>query len=65
MAIVCMVGEELLRRRGIAARAFEALRQINVRMISLGASEINLSLVVAQKDAAAAVRSLHHAFFGY
>ncbi len=62
MAIVCMVGEGLLRRSGIAARAFEALKEINVRMISLGASEINLSLVVADTDADKAVRLLHRAF---
>jgi aspartate kinase len=63
MAIVCMVGEGLLRRGGVAARAFEALREVNTRMISLGASEINLSLVVDAADADMAVRSLHRAFF--
>jgi aspartokinase len=33
-------------------------------MISMGANEINLSLVVERKDEARAVRLLHDALFG-
>ena len=36
---------------------------INVRMISQGASEINMSFMIDEDDADEAVRSLHAAFF--
>ncbi|MBS1784756.1 MAG: lysine-sensitive aspartokinase 3 [Acidobacteria bacterium] len=60
-AIVAVVGERLKRTPGISARAFAALQGINVEMISMGANEINLSLVVRAEDAPEAVRRLHGA----
>jgi aspartate kinase len=62
-AIVCLVGEELRSTPRIASRVFTALGDINVRMISQGASEMNLSFVVREVDADAAVQRLHAAFF--
>jgi aspartate kinase len=62
-AIVCLVGEGIQSTPGIAARAFGALGEINVLMISQGASEINLSFVVREDAAAEAVRRLHDEFF--
>ena len=50
-------------RTGIAAQVFNAVRHINVRMISQGASEINMSFMIEEDDADEAVRSLHAAFF--
>ena len=63
MAIVSLVGRGFVRRAGLAARVFQALRDINVVMISFGASEVNLSFVIAQDDAEKAVRLLHREFF--
>jgi aspartate kinase len=63
MAIVSVVGRGFLRRAGLAARVFQALREVNVVMISFGASDVNLSFVVAQDDAEPAVRRLHAEFF--
>jgi aspartate kinase len=63
-AVLALVGEELRRTPGIAARALGALGDINVEMISLGSNEINLSLIVASEAAAEAQRRLHAAFFG-
>jgi len=60
-AIVAVVGERLKHTPGITGQAFGALRDINVEMISMGANEINLSIVVRQEDAREAVRRLHHA----
>jgi aspartate kinase len=62
-AIVALVGERLLKTPGIAGKALTALGDIGVEMISLGASEINLSLVVARGRAADAQKRLHAAFF--
>jgi aspartate kinase len=42
---------------------FSAIRHINVRMISQGASEINMSFMIEESDVDEAVRSLHAALF--
>jgi aspartate kinase len=62
-AIICLVGENIRERPGVAARVFKAIGDINVRMISQGASEINMSFVVDEGDAPEALRRLHTEFF--
>jgi aspartate kinase len=62
-ALVCLVGEDIRGKNGMAAQVFAAVRHINVRMISQGASEINMSFMIEEDDADEAVRSLHAAFF--
>ncbi len=62
-ALICLVGEDIRGQNGIAAQVFNAVRHINVRMISQGASEINMSFMIDEDDAEEAVRSLHAAFF--
>ena len=62
-ALVCMVGEDIRGQNGMAAQVFGAIRHINVRMISQGASEINMSFMIDEEDADEAVRSLHATFF--
>ncbi len=62
-AIVCVVGDNLRSTPRVAARVFGALEDINVRMISQGASRLNVSFVVADADAPRAAQLLHHEFF--
>jgi len=62
-ALVCLVGEDIRGQNGMAAQVFTAVRHINVRMISQGASEINMSFMIDEEDADEAVRSLHATFF--
>ncbi|MBK9168432.1 MAG: lysine-sensitive aspartokinase 3 [Bryobacterales bacterium] len=62
-AIVCLVGENIRHTPGIAARVFHALDGINIRMISQGASRLNLSVVVAEADLKPAVERLHAELF--
>ncbi len=62
-AIVCLVGENIRYTPGVAGRVFHALEPVNVRMISQGASLLNLSFVVAQQDLKRAVELLHTEFF--
>ena len=62
MALVCMVGTNLRNTPGIAARAFGCLNDINIRMISQGASNINLSFVVEESQADTVLRRLHETF---
>jgi len=63
LAIVCMVGENIRRCDNVSARAFAALDGIRPRMVSQGASQLNLSMVVAAPDLQRAVESLHREFF--
>jgi aspartate kinase len=62
-AIVCMVGENIRETPGVAAKVFGAISDTNVRMISQGASEINLTFVVEEDDVPQVVRQLHDVFF--
>jgi aspartate kinase len=62
-ALVCLVGEDIRGHNGIAGRVFSAIRHINVRMISQGASEINMSFMIEESDVEDAIRSLHAEFF--
>ena len=63
MALVSIVGTNLKDRPGIAAQVFGCLSDINIRMISQGASEINLSFVVGEEHADTAILRLHDHFF--
>jgi aspartate kinase len=62
-AIICIVGDQMHSTAGIADRIFKALGNVNVMMISQGASEINMSLVVEDTRVNDAVRQLHKEFF--
>ena len=64
-AIICLVGEDIHGKPGIAAAVFNTLAAagVNIRMISQGASEINISTVVRESDVPNAVRKLHEHFF--
>jgi len=62
-AIICLVGESIRERPGVAGQVFDAMKGINVRMISQGASELNMSFVIEESDVPAAIRTLHARFF--
>jgi aspartate kinase len=62
-AIVCLVGENLREIPGIAARVFSELADVKIRMISQGASEINLTFVIEEDAVPEVVRRLHKTFF--
>ena len=48
---------------GIAARAFNAVQGINVRMISYCAGKDNLSFIIDEENLTDAVQNLHKTFF--
>jgi aspartate kinase len=62
-AIVCLVGENLREIPGIAAHVFGELSDVKIRMISQGASEINLTFVIDEDQVPAVIQRLHRAFF--
>ena len=65
LAIVAIVGENMKRTPGIAARIFQAFGNngINIIAIAQGSSELNISVVISRPDEAKALNALHDAFF--
>lgn len=63
-AILSLVGEGMKYVPGIAGRLFTALaeHQINIEMITQGASEINISCVIKQEDSLEALKVIHKTF---
>lgn len=64
-AIVCLVGMGIHKRKGVAGEVFVTLGRagISIDQISQGASEINITFVLDEKDADKAVQILHKKFF--
>ncbi|MCC6317583.1 MAG: bifunctional aspartate kinase/homoserine dehydrogenase I [Gemmatimonadaceae bacterium] len=64
MTTIAVVGMGMAGTPGIAARVFESLAAggINLVAIAQGSSELNISFVVRDRDAVAAVRRVHGAF---
>jgi bifunctional aspartokinase / homoserine dehydrogenase 1 len=64
IAIIAAVGEEMHGRPGVAARVFGAVAEcgVNVMAIAQGSSELNISFVVDEADAPAAVAAIHRRF---
>jgi len=62
-AIVCVVGENLREKPGVAALVFRELADKKIRMISQGASEINLTFVIEEDEVPDVVQRLHKTFF--
>ncbi len=61
VAVLAVVGLGMRGMPGIAARAFSCIarQQINVIAIAQGSSELNISVVINQDEAARALRALH------
>ena len=64
-AIICVVGEGLRGTPGIAARVFSTISDINVTLISQGASSINFTFAIEEERVKEAVTRLHDEFFGH
>ena len=63
VATISVVGDNLRMSRGVAGRIFSSLKDVNLRMISQGASEINVGFVVEESEVITAVNNLHREFF--
>lgn len=65
LAIIALVGDKMKSHPGISGKMFSALGRngVNVRAISQGSSERNISAVIAANDVKKAVNILHEAFF--
>lgn len=61
MAILSLVGTQMKNMVGIAGKMFSTLAQgnVNIEMISQGASEINISCVISNRDSTKALNLVH------
>ena len=64
VAVIAVVGRGMAGTPGVAARVFSALAsgRVNVIAIAQGSSELNISFVVDEAQAAEAARRVHSAF---
>ncbi|HVT45895.1 MAG TPA: lysine-sensitive aspartokinase 3 [Thermoanaerobaculia bacterium] len=62
-SIIAIVGRNLMRDPAVWGSIFPALAGVRISMISLGTSDLNLSIAVPEKEAERAVRSLHRVLF--
>jgi len=64
VCVIAVVGAGMKGSQGVAARVFRAVADegINVRMIAQGSTELNISIVVKEKNCEKAVMSIHKEF---
>jgi bifunctional aspartokinase / homoserine dehydrogenase 1 len=67
LSVVAVVGENMRKMPGVSARVFGPLGRngINVKAICQGSSELNISIVISQKDLKKALKVLHQSLFNY
>lgn len=63
-SILCLVGQNLWKDSRFLSKVFDSCLGVPVRMISLGSSDINLSLVVPQEKSDSLIQLLHDTFLG-
>src|SRR6267142_2162211 len=61
--IISIIGEGLRNTPGIAARVFSEISDINVSIISVGASSMNLTFMVEESRATETIKRLHYVCF--
>ena len=62
-SIICVVGDVLKVHQGYAVKIMEALRPLQVKLISFGGSRNNISMVVPSEKKTEALVNLHQALF--
>lgn len=65
LAIIAVVGDNMKNHQGISGKMFSTLgkNNVNIRAIAQGASERNISAVIAKKDIKKALNTIHERFF--
>jgi len=64
IALVCVVGEGAAKSKGLAAKIFTAVanEDVNVKIISAGASEVALHFIIQKNDLKATIKAIHDTF---
>lgn len=64
-AVIAVVGDILKEAPVLLRKTFEALGDLDIDMLSMGANDINLSIALREEVAELALKRLHEAFFGH
>ncbi len=62
-AVICVVGEGLRSTSGLASKLFSTIADVNISLISHGASSVNLTFVVKESEVKEVIKKLHTEFF--
>ena len=62
-AVICVVGEGLRASTGMASKIFSTIENVNIALVSHGASSVNLTFVIKEDEVAEVIRKLHKTFF--
>lgn len=62
-SVICVVGEGLRSSSGLASKIFSTIADINISLISHGASSVNLTFVVKEDLVSEVIKRLHQEFF--
>ena len=62
-AVICVVGEGLRASTGLASTVFSTIKDVNVSLISHGASSVNLTFVVKEECVGDVIKRLHEELF--
>ncbi|MEK2643793.1 lysine-sensitive aspartokinase 3 [Bdellovibrio sp. BCCA] len=62
LALISLIGNNINHTAGLGKHIFEAISDINVRMICLGASKHNFCFLVSEEQGPEAIRRLHETF---
>lgn len=60
-SLVSLIGNELTRKSSLAKTIFGTIDDVNIRMMSLGASSYNFNFLVKEDDAKTVIQKLHGA----
>ncbi len=62
-AVICVVGEGLRASTGLASKIFSTIEDVNIALVSHGASSVNLTFVVKEDSVTDVIKRLHLEFF--
>jgi aspartate kinase len=62
-AVICVVGEGLRESTGLASKIFSTIDNVNVALVSHGASAVNLTFVIKEDVVSDVIKKLHATFF--
>lgn len=62
-AVICVVGEGLRASTGLAAKVFSTIHDVNIALVSHGASSVNLTFVIKEEYVADVIKRLHKILF--
>jgi aspartate kinase len=62
-AVICVVGEGLRASAGLASKIFSTISDVNISLVSHGASSVNMTFVVKEEAVGDVIKKLHAEFF--